>query len=429
MGQSGQSAGWLFHAGQEVDHFRVMRPLGRGGMADVYLARDTKLGRKVALKVIQADALGSKDAVERFLFEARATARFNHPHIVTVYFVGAHDGQPYLALEYLEGQTLRQRLDQERPGVQETLRIALAVADALQAAHAEQIIHRDLKPDNVWLARDGRLRVLDFGLARVVAGDAPTGDSAPSGAAAAPPDGEQASTLEAGFLSRGTGLRGTPAYMAPEQWQEQPTTGATDVWALGVMLHELLCGRRPYRERTVFKLGLQICSDAAAPALSGDDLPEALPALVARCLRKAPAERPSAAEVADQLRQLLARDQRLAPDASPFRGLLPFDERHSALFFGRDAEVATFVERLRTEPVLPVVGPSGAGKSSFVRAGVIPRLRERGPLELIELRPGASPFAALADRLAAAELPSSRQSSPFGAAVRWSPSRTPSAPR
>jgi len=125
MGQPGQSAGWLFHAGQEVDHFRVMRPLGRGGMADVYLARDTKLGRKVALKVIQADALGSKDALERFLFEARATARFNHPHIVTVYQVGEVQGAPYLVLEYLEGQSLRERLRQERLSESEAVRIAL----------------------------------------------------------------------------------------------------------------------------------------------------------------------------------------------------------------------------------------------------------------------------------------------------------------
>jgi WD40 repeat protein len=371
-------------------------------MAEVYLARDTRLGRRVALKVIQPDALGSKDAVDRFLFEARATARFNHPHIVTIYFVGEHEGQPYVALEYLEGQTLRQRLEQERPGVQESLRIGLAIAEALQAAHAEQIVHRDLKPENVWLARDGRLRVLDFGLARALSDEEASGEAEVGGE-------------EVGFRTRGKGLRGTPAYMAPEQWREQETSGATDVWALGVLLFELLSGERPYRERHVFRLAMQVCDDEPAPALG--DQPEALVALVARCLDKAPAGRPSAAEVADGLRERLSRNRRLPADASPFRGLLPFDERHSGLFFGRDDEVATFVERLRAEPLLPVIGPSGAGKSSFVRAGVIPRLRERGPLEVIGLRPGARPLETLAEQLVSAAQPSGDQQSPFGVSV------------
>src|SRR5512137_1052464 len=113
---------WLLAPDALVDHFKIIRPLGRGGMAEVYLARDTKLGRKVALKVIRPDALGTPDAVERFLFEARATAKFNHPHIVTIYAVGEHQGKPYVALEFLEGQTLRQRLEQERPSVVETMR-------------------------------------------------------------------------------------------------------------------------------------------------------------------------------------------------------------------------------------------------------------------------------------------------------------------
>ena len=150
--------------GTMVDHYRIIRPLGAGGMAEVYLARDTMLGRKVALKIIQPKRLEKKDAVERFLFEAKATAKFNHPHIVNIHGVGTSASGPYLALEYLEGQTLRERLEQERLSAKESIRIGKAIADALSTAHRKKILHRDLKPENVMLARDGRLRVLDFGL-------------------------------------------------------------------------------------------------------------------------------------------------------------------------------------------------------------------------------------------------------------------------
>ncbi|MFH0900760.1 MAG: serine/threonine-protein kinase, partial [Pseudomonadota bacterium] len=151
-----------------VDHFRVVRLVGRGGMGEVYLARDTLLNRKVALKVVHPRYLDSVEAVTRFMHEAQLTASLSHPHIVTVYAVGKHDGRPYLALEYLEGQNLRQRLDEERPGVRESLRIVLAIAQALAEAHRHQVLHRDLKPENVILAKDGRLRLVDLGLANKV---------------------------------------------------------------------------------------------------------------------------------------------------------------------------------------------------------------------------------------------------------------------
>ncbi|MFH0901768.1 MAG: serine/threonine-protein kinase [Pseudomonadota bacterium] len=155
-----------------VDHYRILQLLGRGGMGVVYLARDTKLGRQVALKMIRRGDLPSdRRAVERFLDEARITASFNHPHIVTVYGVGEYHGSPYLALEYVEGQTLWQRMREERLAAKEVMRIGLAIAQALAEAHRNRILHRDLKPENVVLARDGRLRVLDLGLAKLLPGD------------------------------------------------------------------------------------------------------------------------------------------------------------------------------------------------------------------------------------------------------------------
>ncbi len=375
---------WLLSPDDLVDHFRIMRPLGRGGMAEVYLARDTKLGRKVALKVVKPEALGSKEAIERFLFEARATARFNHPHIVTIYAVGEADGRPYVALEYLEGQSLRERLEEERPSLPEALRIGLAVAEALKEAHKEGILHRDLKPENVMLAKDGRLRVLDFGMAGVVPREKASAESVMEGPAETP----------------GQAVRGTPAYMAPEQWEEKKTSAATDVWALGGMLYEMASGRRPFEEATVVKQALKVCGPDPAPALDG---PPDLAGLVSRCLDKDPSGRPSVDEVVQRLREMQYQDRETpSAEESPFRGLLTFDERHRHFFFGRDAEIAAFSEKLKVQPVLPIVGPSGAGKSSFVQAGVIPRLRERGPLVVVQMRPGGDPFLSLAVRIVAA---------------------------
>lgn len=166
-----QNNHWAFGRGDRVDHFHIMRPLGQGGMAQVYLARDTKLGRKVALKIVRTEALETQKARERFLFEARATARFSHPSIVTIYAVGEVDQNPYVALEYLKGTTLRQHMQQNRISAKEVIRIGRAVTQALVVAHADHIYHRDLKPENIMLCNDGRVCVLDFGLASVLAHD------------------------------------------------------------------------------------------------------------------------------------------------------------------------------------------------------------------------------------------------------------------
>ena len=151
MGEAERQPEEAFLPGSQVDHFQIVRQLGRGGMGEVYLARDTTLGRRVALKVIHPARLGARTATERFLREARTTASFNHPNIVTVYFAGKHGGRPYVALEYLEGQTLRQRMREGRPALKETLRWGVAIADALAEAHRHRVLHRDLKPENVML--------------------------------------------------------------------------------------------------------------------------------------------------------------------------------------------------------------------------------------------------------------------------------------
>jgi len=366
--------------GEMVDSFAVRRLIGEGGMGRVYLARDTQLGRKVALKVLSPEIFGSATALDDFLREARITARFSHPNIVGIYAVGRHQGGPYIALEYLEGQTLKERIAAGAVGPREAARLGIAITGALQEAHAQGVLHRDLKPANVLIPRDGRLRVLDFGLARATRKEQPAPGATEQGTA-------------------GSSWEGSPYYMSPEQWVDAADTPATDIWSLGLILHELATGRHPLGDRTMNELVAQMLQPD--PVRLGD-LPAEVPAplweVISRCLDKDPAGRPSAAEVSEALEQVALRRRGGWDPArqSPYRGLQPFNEEHADLFFGREAEVDAFVERLRDEPTIAVVGPSGAGKSSFVRGGVIPRLRDQGAWDVLAIRPGDRPFQELA---------------------------------
>ncbi len=362
--------------GTAVGGFRVLRLLGQGGMGSVFLARDAALGRMVALKLLHRG--GDPEAIERLLQEARATASFNHPHIVGVYSVGLHEGSSYIALEYVEGESLRARLDQATLPWRVAARTLRAVADALAAAHAAGVAHRDLKPENVLLGRDGRARVADFGLARVLV--------------------ERPSRVDLTADPATTGLAGTPAYMAPEQWAGRPST-ASDIWALGVMLHELVTGRKVSpAQNAVQHLARVACK--VAPEIDDAAFTPELLALLRDCLAWEPAGRPSAVAVRERLDALLTDDRPSSAEESPFRGLEAFGEEHRGAFFGRDLEVSATIERLRAHPVLTVVGPSGVGKSSFVLAGLLPRLRDEGPLRVVRLRPGASPVERLATAVA-----------------------------
>jgi tRNA A-37 threonylcarbamoyl transferase component Bud32 len=281
--------------GDPFDHYEIKRMLGRGGMGEVYLAHDKKLERDVAIKMVRLLHANTTMAKERFMTEARMTARLNHPHIVTVHAVGEHDGRPYLALEYVPGATMRHWMrEHSSAGIDnDGLRIVLAIAEALDEAHAHGILHRDLKPENVLIDPRGRVRVVDFGLAL-------------------PMDRQldEDSTRDAVF----TGVVGTPRYMAPEQWLDAAQGPTVDVWALGVMLFELITGGGHPSGVTcaadASRVRLDVIAATADVSHLPDDLdvPSSLRQLVDNCLARRPPDRPSAAHIVSVLRALLDDD-------------------------------------------------------------------------------------------------------------------------
>jgi serine/threonine protein kinase len=269
--------------GDLVGRYRILRALGAGGVGEVYVARDERLGRDIALKVLRPYVSGLDRPRERFLFEARVTAGLRHPNIVTVYDVGESlDGRPWVALELLEGETLRARLTRGPLSVAEATRIARDVAGALMHAHAASVVHRDLKPDNIFLLHDGTVRVLDFGIAKHARGGKGDGPGA-------------IAFRERSFTSAGN-LVGTPAYMSPEQWMGQPAKTASDIFQLGLVLFRALTGTRAQGTRGAAELARAVLEPGPLPRVPAH-VPAPLADLVAACLDKRASRRPTAADV------------------------------------------------------------------------------------------------------------------------------------
>ena len=265
----------VLQAGQIIDHYEVLDTLGHGGMGWVYLALDLRLKRQVALKLVRPDRISSGLSLERFMEEARITARFSHRNIVTIHGVGEFAGAPYLALEYLKGETLRTRLrndDLEHDGL---LRIARGVAAALAEAHRHGVHHLDLKPANIFVTEDGEPKVVDFGLS--TAGEDNLRDASPVG---------------------------TPAYMSPEQWCVKNPAAEADIWAFGVVFIEMFGGGKVFPQRDLLALRRAICASLPAPFARIDNLPldPPLRELLVACLSGDKADRPSAAELHIALR-------------------------------------------------------------------------------------------------------------------------------
>jgi hypothetical protein len=302
-------------SGSQVGPYEVVSLLGAGGMGEVYRARDTRLGREVAIKRIRDPARRS-DLRRRFEQEARAAGQLNHPNILAVYDVGTHGGLPYLVTELLDGETLRQRLLGRPLPWRRAAEVAAEISRGLAAAHAQGIVHRDLKPDNVFLTRDGRVKLLDFGLAKLQ------------------PASEGATRTESGLIM------GTVGYMAPEQVRGAAVDGRADLFALGAILHEMLAGAAPFhRDTAVETLAAVLNDDPPDLAAARPELPAAVVRIVRHLLEKRPDERfQSAGDVAFQLAGIAGGSESLAPLAARpprrRRGAVPALAAAAALLLG-----------------------------------------------------------------------------------------------
>jgi Kae1-associated kinase Bud32 len=242
-----------------VDHYKILGALGAGGMGEVYLAQDTRLGRKIALKVLPREFTTDADRVRRFEQEARAASALSHPNVCVIHEIGdTEDGRRFITMEYIEGTTLRQQLAQKRLTLMEALDVAIQIASGLAVAHAAGIVHRDIKPENVMLRDDGLVKVLDFGLAKLTQQTTETDTDTEA--------------LMRSMVNTGSGMiMGTVAYMSPEQARGLAVDLRTDIWSLGVLLYEMIAGRAPFVGATPSDMLVSIL-EREPPTIAGDTL-------------------------------------------------------------------------------------------------------------------------------------------------------------
>src|SRR6201993_1236568 len=285
-------------SGSILGAYEIQSPLGAGGMGEVYRATDTKLGRDVALKVLPAEMAQDAERLGRFRREAKVLAQLDHPNIVTIYSVEESDGVHFLTMQLVEGQPLDRLICTGGLPLEQIVEIASALGDALAAAHEKGIVHRDLKPANVMVSNEGRVKVLDFGLAKDVRGSN-LGDATLT----------SASRTEVGVVM------GTPAYMSPEQTSGRPLDHRTDIFSLGVLLHEMATGSRPFEGTSSAELVSSILRDTP-PSVTDvrPDLPSDLARIVRRCLEKDPRHRlQTARDVSNEFRDMARTASRPTP--------------------------------------------------------------------------------------------------------------------
>ena len=273
-----------FAVGAKFGRYEIRSKLGAGGMGEVYLAQDTTLDRKVALKILPPELAEDKDRMSRFVREAKFASALNHPNIITIHEIGEIDGTHFITTEFIEGETLKTRLERESLSLKSTLEIALQVASALDAAHKAGVVHRDIKPDNIMLSKAGTVKILDFGLARLGGNVLP--DVEASGAS--------------GTIS-GT-LSGTLPYMSPELLRGERASSASDVFSFASVLYELFTGRHPFAGETPLDVFEAIeCRTPDAPSSRRPGIPSALDRLLLAMLAGEQEKRPSSPAVAVEL--------------------------------------------------------------------------------------------------------------------------------
>jgi len=338
--------------GKAISHYRIKERLGVGGMGAVYRAHDERLGRDVALKILSSEALESGSGRQRFIREAQLAATLNHPNIATIYEVEEADGYQFIAMELVEGETLRAHFARGPLGLEEVIRIGADVADALDAAHALGLIHRDIKPANILLTRSGRAKVVDFGLAKRLDG----------GTGAAAPAATVSDLTEIGAVA------GTIAYMSPEQTRGDPLDPRSDLFSLGVLLYEASTGRHPFEAPSALAMIHEITLiEPPAPSRLQRGLPRSFDALVVRAMAKDRERRFSrASEIAKALRSLEDEPPVLVESAagSDVASRVPHNLPLSLTsFVGRAEEMEEVARLLGSARLVTLLGSGGCGKT------------------------------------------------------------------
>src|SRR4029077_20804827 len=261
--------------GQVVGQYRILEKIGVGAMGEVFRARDERLGRDVALKIIRPSSGGNADHLRRFEQEARAAAALNHPNIVAIYDVGSAADSPYIVSELLQGKTLRERLTEGPISVTQATDFALQIARGLIAAHDRRIVHRDLKPENLFLTQDGRVKILDFGVAKLQ-----------------PETGAELSADVATTVTKSGMVVGTVAYMSPEQLRGKAVDHRSDIFSAGAIFYELVAGRRAFRGETeVDTMTAVLREEPPEIELHEGSVPQSLRDIIRHCLEKEPENR------------------------------------------------------------------------------------------------------------------------------------------
>ncbi|HVL69577.1 MAG TPA: protein kinase [Vicinamibacterales bacterium] len=392
-----------------VSHYRLLEEIGAGGMGVVYRAEDVRLGRTVAIKFLPDDVAADPSAVERFRREARAASALTHPNICIIHAIDDHEGRPFLVMELLEGNTLQARIAGQPLPLDEAVRLAAQIADALHAAHQRGIVHRDIKPANIFLTTAGQVKVLDFGLAKVL------------GAGAAGAALQVTATIPDGLTRVGSAI-GTVAYMSPEQARGTEVDARTDLFSFGLVLYEMLTGRQAFSGITTAVVFDAILNRTPpAPSQVNSRVPADLDGLVARLLEKEPAHRPASA--ADVREALLRVGSGSRPAAVPARveqsvAVLYFENLSSATddqYFrdGITEDIITELTKIKNLRVFPrgvvmawrdkPVNATDVGRearAAFVLTGSLRRAgsRLRITAQLVETRTGHSIWAERYDR-------------------------------